>query len=122
MAESAAESGPIRAAARAAVDAPLRRRALPPRVRARLERVKAAALGQDLAQIAPWSGRSLPTVRRWLRAWARGGSAALAAAARPGRPPRADAAYLAALATAVEPPPPALGLPFAVGTSGRLRA
>ena len=112
----------ITAAERATVEAQLRWRDLTPRMRERLEMVKAAALGQDLAQIATWSGRSVPTVRRWLRAWARGGSAALADAVRPGRPPRADAAYLAALETAVEVPPPVLGLPFDVWTSGRLSA
>ena len=114
MAEAAAE--------RAAVEAQLRRRDLTPRVRERLEMVKAAMLGQDLGQIATWSGRSVPTVRRWLRAWARAGMGAVADAARPGRPPRADAAYLAALETAVETPPPALGLPFDVWTSPRLSA
>lgn len=111
---------PITAAARAAVDAQLRRRDLLPRVRERLEMVKAAALGQDLGQIATWSGRSVPTVRRWLQAWARGGSAALADAPRPGRPARADTTYLDALELTVDTPPPALGLPFDVWTSVRL--
>jgi transposase len=110
----------LTAGKRAAVAAQLRQRTLPPRVRERLEMVKAAALGHDLGQIARWSGRSVPTVRRWLRAWTRGGITALADAARPGRPPHADAAYLAALETAVETPPPALGLPFDVWNSGRL--
>ena len=110
------------AAARWAVEAQLRRRDLSPRVRERLEMVKAAALGQEFDQIATWSGRSVRTVRRWLSAWARGGLAAVADAPRPGRPPRADAAYLAALETAVETPPPVLGLPFDVWTSARLSA
>jgi transposase len=74
------------------VEAQLRRRDLPPRVRERLEMMKAAALGQELDQIARWSGRSVSTVRRWLTAWAQGGRAALADAPRSGRPPRADAA------------------------------
>src|SRR5215210_8819740 len=91
----------IPATARVAVEAQLRRRDLSPRVRERLEMVKAAALGQELDQIALWSGRSVGTVRRWLVAWARGGLAALADAPRPGRPPRADAAYLTALEAAV---------------------
>jgi transposase len=112
----------IPAAARAAVEAQLRRRDLAPRVRERLEMVKAAALGQELEQIATWSGRSAGTVRRWLGRFRRGGSAALADAPRPGRPPKADAAYLAALETAVETPPPRLGLPFDVWTSARLSA
>jgi transposase len=112
----------IPAAARAAVEAQLRRRDLAPRVRERLEMMKAAALGQELNQIAQWSGRSVGTVRRWLTAWTRGGIAALADAPRPGRPPHADATYLAALEAAVETPPPVLGLPFDVWTSPRLSA
>jgi transposase len=112
----------IPAAERTAVETQLRRRDLSPRVRERLEMVKAAALGQELEQIARWSGRSVGTVRRWLAAWARDGVAALADAPRAGRPPHADAAYLAALETGVETPPPALGLPFDVWTSTRLSA
>ncbi|MBA3415424.1 MAG: winged helix-turn-helix domain-containing protein, partial [Chloroflexia bacterium] len=38
------------------------------------------------------------------------------------RPPKADAAYLAALEAAVETPPRDLGLPFDVWTSARLSA
>ena len=112
----------IPAAARARVEAQLRQRDLSPRVRERLEMVKAAALGQELEQIAQWSGRSVGTVRRWLTAWVRGGRAALADAPRPGRPPHADAAYLAALEATVATPPPVLGLPFDVWTSPRLSA
>ena len=112
----------LTAGERAAVEAQLRRRDLAPRVRERLEMVKAAALGQDLGQIATWSGRSVPTVRRWLRAWARAGVAALADVPRPGRPARADTAYLGALDLTVETPPPVLGLPFDVWTSARLSA
>jgi transposase len=100
----------------------LRRQALPPRVRERLEMVKAAALGQDVAVIARWVGRSPPTVRRWLRRYRGGGVAALADAPRPGRPARADAAYLEALEALVETPPRRLGLPFDVWTSARLSA
>lgn len=107
---------------RAAVAAALRQRDLPPRVRERLEMVKAAALGQELAAIVRWSGRSARTVRRWLRRFVAGGVAALADAPRTGRPARADAAYRAALAAAVTTPPPDLGLPYDVWTSGRLSA
>lgn len=110
------------AAPRAAVEAALRRRDLPPRVRERLEMVKAAALGQDLDAIARWSGRRPETVRRWLAAYQDGGIAALADAPRQGRPAKADAAYLAALGAAVETAPRTLGLPFDVWTSGRLSA
>lgn len=107
--------------ARSAVEAALRRD-LAPRVRERLEMVKAAALGQDLDQIAVWCGRTPHTVRRWLEEFRRGGVAALADAPRAGRPPKADAAYLAALERATETPPPQVGLPFDVWTSARLSA
>lgn len=112
----------VSASERAAVEAALRRRTLVPRVRERLEMVKAAALGQDLAAIARWSGRSPATVRRWLHRFRAGGVAALADAPRAGRPPKADAAYLTALEAAAETEPRALGLPFDVWTSARLSA
>lgn len=112
----------VTAAGRAAVEAALRRRDLAPRVRERLEMVKATALGQDEAAIVAWSGRSARTVRRWLGAFAAGGVGALADAPRSGRPVVADEAYLAALERAADTPPPALGLPFDVWTSSRLAA
>jgi len=112
----------VTTAQRTDVEIALRRRDLTPRVRERLEMVKAAALGQDLAAIARWSGRTPETVRRWLSAYQDGGIAALTDAPRQGRPPKADAAYLAALAAAVDPAPRTLGLPFDVWTSGRLSA
>src|SRR6187401_968659 len=103
---TAAQRAAVEAAQRAAVEAALRRRDLAPRVRERLEMVKAAALGQDLAALTAWSGRGERTVRRWLGAFATGGVAALADASRSGRPVVADAAYLAALERAAETPPP----------------
>ena len=105
---------------RRTVEAALRRQDLTPRLRERLEMVKAAALGQDLAAIAAWSGRTPETVRRWLAVFAAGGIDALADAPRQGRPPKADAAYRTALEAAVATPPRTLGLPFDVWTSGRL--
>ena len=107
---------------RAEWEALLGRRAPAPRVRERLEMVKAASLGQGVPSIARWVGRSEPTVRLWLRRYRDGGVAALADAPRAGRPARADAAYLRALEAAVETAPPALGLPFDVWTSDRLSA
>ncbi|MDP9454206.1 MAG: helix-turn-helix domain-containing protein [Actinomycetota bacterium] len=104
------------------VDATLRRRDLPPRVRERLEMVKAAGLGHDLETIATWSGRKPRTVRRWLGLFAGGGVEALADAPRSGRPPRADAAYLNALEEAAQTSPRELGLGFDVWTSERLVA
>lgn len=100
----------------------LHQRELPPRVRERLEMVKAADQGQSLASIAAWSGRSVETVRRWLTRFAEGGVDAVADAPRPGRPSKADAAYLEALEQAVATTPSTLGLQFDVWTSGRLRA
>ena len=112
----------VTAEERSAVEAALRRRDLPPRLRERLEMVKAAALGQELAGIVRWSGRSPETVRRWLAAFREGGIAALADAPRRGRPPKADAAYLAALEQAIATLPRTLGLSFDVWTSARLSA
>jgi transposase len=115
-------TGPITAVQQATVEARLRQRDLAPRHRERLEMVKAAGLGEEVAVIARWSGRTPRTVRRWLTAFREGGIGALAGAPIPGRPPKADAAYLAALEEAVERAPRSLGLPFDVWTSGRLSA
>ena len=106
--------------ARGVVEAALRRRDLAPRVRERLEMVKGVALGQSLADVARWSGRTERTVERWLTAFAAGGVVALADAPRAGRPVRADVVYLAALARAVETPPRQVGLLFDAWTSNRL--
>ena len=57
-------TGPIPAEHRAAVEAVLARRDLAPRQRERLEMVKAAALGADVAAIARWSGRPSAPGRR----------------------------------------------------------
>jgi transposase len=122
VARGSAVTGPIRPEQRAAVEGLLARRELAPRQRERLEMVKAAWLGEDGATIARWSGRTPRTVRRWLRVFRDGGVAALAGAPIPGRPPKADAAYLAALEQAVATPPRTLGLAFDVWTSDRLSA
>ena len=105
-----------------AVERVLRQRDLTPRVRERLEMVKASVLGQELAQIARWSGRSPRRVVHWLRQFAAGGVAAVTDAPRPGRPVRANAAYRAALERAMAAGPRALGLPYDVWTSQRLSA
>jgi transposase len=76
---------------RVAVEAVLRLRDLAPRVRERLEMVKAVARGQDLASIGRWTGRSPRTVRRGVGRFVAGGIPALADAPRPGRPAVADA-------------------------------
>jgi transposase len=115
-------SEPIDAVQRATVEALLRERDLPPRLRERLEMVKGAALGWDVAAIAAWGGRTEATVRRWLGAFRAGGVTALADAPRAGRPRQADAAYLTALAATVETDPRTLGQGFDVWTSARLSA
>jgi transposase len=115
-------TGPIEPETQAEVEALLRQRELTARQRERLEMVKAAWLGSDVATIARWSGRTPGTVRRWLAAFRDGGVAVLAGAPIPGRPPKADAAYLAAMAAALETAPRDLGLPFDGWTSGRLGA
>lgn len=115
-------TGPLDAAERAAITEELRTRDVTPRTRERLEMVKAAALGWEVAAIAGWCGRTEGTVRRWLEAYAAGGIAALRDAPRAGRPRQADAAYLDALETAVEADPRTLGQGFDVWTSARLSA
>jgi transposase len=115
-------TGPITTEQQVAVEAVLAWRELAPRQRERLEMVKAAWLGADVTTIARWSGRTPRTVRRWLGVFRAGGVTALAGAPIPGRPPKADAVYLAALEQAVATAPRVLGLPFDVWTSGRLSA
>lgn len=110
---------PVTPAQRQEVEAWLHQRDLTPRVRERLEMVKAASLGDDWGRIAAWSGRSERTVRQWLMRFALGGIPALNDAPRPGRPPKADAAYHAALDAAADTPPRVLGLPFDAWTSAR---
>ena len=122
MPERAARLIELDQAARTTIQTMLQQRELTPRVRERLEMVKAADLGHDLATIAAWSSRSEGTVRHWLAQFAATGAAGLADAPRAGRPVKADDAYLAALEQAVETPPSSLGLPFDVWTSARLSA
>ena len=106
----------------AAVERQLARRDLSGRERERLEMVKAAALGYDEEAIARWSGRTVGTVRRWLKGFRAEGPAALGDAPRTGRPAKADVAYREALVEAVTTAPAAVGLPFDVWTSARLSA
>ena len=96
------EAPRIPAERREEVEAVLHRPTLGPRVRERVEMVKARLLGQELPQIATWCGRTPRTVVRWLARFVEGGVAALGDAPRRGRPARADAAYRQALAAAVE--------------------
>jgi transposase len=107
---------------RGRVEEELRRRDLPPRMRERLEMVKAAGLGRKMTEIVRWSGRSPRTIRFWLDRFVAIGVSGLADAPRPGRPARADAAYLEMLERTVETPPRDLGFAFDVWTSPRLSA
>src|SRR5712692_10375353 len=109
-------------AERPLIEAQLRRRDLTPRRRERLQMVKGIALGQDAATIAAWSGRSLGRIRHWLTRYAQDGIAALADAPRSGRPPKADAIYVAQLAAALTTAPREQELLFDVWTSDRLSA
>ena len=86
----------VSAEERAAVERAVGRVDLRPRVRERLEMVKAAARADDLDRIAAWSGRAPRTVEHWRQRFATGGIAAVADAARSGRPRRADGAYVPA--------------------------
>jgi transposase len=105
---------------RGEVETMLHRRDLTPRFRERLEMVKGMALGEDIATIARWSGRSSRTVQYWLGRFRADGIAALADAPRSGRPARADASYQDALVAALDTDPRSLGLLFDVWTSARL--
>jgi transposase len=113
---------PITPEQRAAVEAMLRQPTLSPRLRERLEMVKAASHGFDWDAIAAWSGRTPRTVHHWLTRFATGGIAALGDAPRSGRPPTADAPYQVALDCAADRAPRTLGLPFDAWTSVRLSA
>ena len=112
----------VSSAQRVEVDQWLRRRDLAPRLRERLEMVKAVGLGQEVPQIAQWSGRTKRTVRHWLCRFATGGAAALADAPRAGRPVAAGAGYRQAAEATLATPPRQLGLAFDVWTSTRLSA
>jgi transposase len=122
MEEPAPTIIPVTPEQRVAIATMLRQPTLPPRLRERLEMVKAASLGADWAEIAKWSGRRPCTVRHWLNRFVAGGIAALADAPRAGRPPTADAAYHGALDDLADRDPRSLGLPFDAWTSARLSA
>jgi transposase len=122
MARVAVRGAELTDAQRGDVEELLWRHDLTPRVRERLEMVKAVGLGDALRRIKAWSGREARTIRRWVGAYTKRGLAGLSDAARSGRPARVDAAYLAALERAVDTHPRALGLPFDAWTSARLSA
>jgi transposase len=82
---------------RAELNRRARQRELSPRLRDRLEMVRLSDLGQSVRQIAATLGCHHATVRRHLRAFRRGGFAALPSPPPRGRPPRLTAEHLAAL-------------------------
>jgi transposase len=122
MEQSAATVIPVTPEQQAAVEAWLHQPTLSPRLRERLEMVKAASLGWDWDAIAAWSDRTPRTVHHWLTRFTTGGIAALGDAPRSGRPTIADASYQDALDRAADRDPRALGLPFDAWTSARLSA
>lgn len=100
---------------RAEVDAQLRQEALSPRLRERLEMVKACNLGQDVEAIAVWSDRTSRTVKRCLSRFEQQGLEGLRDAPRSGRPKRADKSYIEKLEAAVENKPRDLDLASTYG-------
>lgn len=74
-----------------------RQRTLAPRVRERLEMIRQSALGWSPPRIARAMGAHEQTVRKYVKAFAAGGFAALEDRPRAGRPPQVTAADLAAL-------------------------
>ena len=114
--------GPVSDEDRTKIERLLTVRSWSPRQQERLEMVKGAYRGDRLAVIASWSGRTVPTAQRWLSVYREGGIDALVDEPRSGRPARADAGYVTALAAAAEADPRTLGQSFDVWTSGRLSA
>src|SRR5262245_32441518 len=88
--------------------------------RAGSERADRVARARALLAVA--DGQRFTDAARWLEAFAAGGVGAVADAPRAGRPPRAVAAYLAALERAADTPPRTLGVLFDAWTSDRLSA
>lgn len=78
----------------------------------RAQAVNLSAQGMKVQQIAKLVGRSRVTVTRWLHAFEAHGVSALTPGKSPGRPPKADADFQAALAEAVEQNPHDLGYAF----------
>lgn len=122
MSRTSASLPTISEGQRQEVETLLRQRTLSPRVRERLEMVKAVALGYDLEAIVGWTGRSPGRIQHWVQRFVTIGVAGLADHPRAGRPPKADAAYRRALAAAVTAGPRACGGDFDVWTTPRLSA
>jgi transposase len=89
-------------------------------VHRRAQAVHFSSRGLKLDQIAEIVDRSRITVGRWLRAFDTKGLAALQPGKSPGRPPKADADFQAALVAAVAQNPRDLGYPFTRWTTDLL--
>jgi transposase len=89
-------------------------------VHRRAQAVHFSSRGLKLDQIAEIVNRSRVTVSRWLHAFDTDGLAALQPGKSPGRPPKADAEFQAALVAAVAENPRDLGYPFTRWTADLL--
>ena len=96
--------------------------ATPPRVRRRALIVLLSAGGQGGEAISVTLGVTRRTISNTRTRWRQEGFASLVDAPRAGRPPRADAAYIARLLEVVEQDPRAYGYAFTRWTAPRLAA
>jgi transposase len=81
-----------------------------------------SAEGRSKAQLSQELGRSISTIDRVRRAYLREGVAGLLPVKPPGRPSRATPEFRAAMAQAVQTPPPDLGYGFTTWSVPRLAA
>ena len=92
-----------------------------PEVRQRAIAICLLHLGQRPEQVAQVVMVTSNTIYAWHKRWRKQGLAGLRDGHRTGRPTKADAAYLDALARVLELDPRTLGLPFTIWTLNRLR-
>jgi transposase len=93
-----------------------------PEVRQRSTAIRLLHLGHKVAEVAEMQAVSQPTIYGWWQRWCAGGLEGLANQPKSGRPPKADAAYIALVEEVVEQLPADLGYNFAIWTIDRLRA
>jgi len=92
-----------------------------PEVRQRGLAIRQLHLGHKAEEVAEIHAVSKPTIYSWWDRWSAGGVEGLANRPKSGRPPRADAAYLALVEKVVEQEPAELGYRFTIWTIDRLR-
>ncbi len=92
-----------------------------PEVRQRAMGLRLLHEGTPPKEVAKLMSVSQPTVYDWHHRWQRGGVEELANRPKSGRPPKADAAYVARVEEIVEQDPQTLGHQFTVWTVTRLR-